>query len=126
MRNFWQPNIDNWIPESFGGNTEHVKDVHSFVPPPHLTDYVGTQQYAPGEGEEMKINIAGQGKMAIKEIKGKIVEMLKQILDLADSDKISDIEQLEHRLFKEPALHNIVKEYLSGIKEYKASSTGLP
>ena len=48
MKNFWQPQIDTWIPESFGGNTEHVKDVHSFVPPPHLTDYVGTQQYAPG------------------------------------------------------------------------------
>lgn len=125
MKNFWQPDIDSWIPESFGGNTEHVKDVHSFVPPPHLTDYVGTQQYAPGEGEEMKVDIAGFGKLSIKEVKSKISELLKGILDLVDSDKISDIEQIEHRLFKEPALHNIIKEYLDLVKKLKASSSSM-
>jgi len=125
MANYWQPNIDRWIPESFAGNTEHVKDAMAFVPPPHLSDYVGTQSYAPGEGEEMKVDIAGNGKLSIKDIKGKITQHLKDILDLVDSDKISDIEQIEHRLFKEPDLQNTVAEYVKNIKKLKAQSSGL-
>ena len=125
MKNFWQPDIDQWIPESFAGNTEHIKDVHSFVPPPHLTDYVGTQQYAPGEGEEMKINVSGHGKLSIKEIKDKITSLLKNALDLIDSEKIADIEQIEHIIYNEPALHNIIKEYINGIKKLKAANSGL-
>jgi len=125
MKNFWQPDIDKWIPESFAGNTEHNKDVYSFVPPPHLTDYVGTQQYASGEGEEMKINVTGHGKLSIKEIKDKIISLLKNALDLVDSEKISDIEQLEHIIYNEPALQNIIKEYIIGIKKLKAENSGL-
>jgi len=125
MKHLWQPSIDNWIPESFAGNTEHTKDVHAFIPPPHLTDYVGTQQYAPGEGEEAKIDIAGFGKLTIKEIKEKITSFVKDILHLVDSDKISDIEQIEHKLFKSPELQNIVKEYIKNIKQLKADNSGL-
>lgn len=125
MTNYWQPDIDKWIPESFAGNTEHVKSAMAYVPPPHLSDYVGNQSYAPGEGEEIKVNIAGKGKLSIKDIKGKISQHLKDILDLVDSDKISDIEQIEHRLFKEPDLHNTVTEYVKSIKELKAQNSGL-
>jgi hypothetical protein len=125
MKHRWQPRIDQWIPESFAGNTERVPDTQKFVPPPHLNDYVGTQSYAPGEGEEMKVNISGFGKLSIKEIKNKIHDLLKGVLDLVDSDKVSDIEQLEHRLFKAPELQNIVKEYIANIKKLKADSSGL-
>lgn len=125
MTNYWQPDIDRWIPESFAGNTEHVKNAMAYVPPPHLSDYVGTQSYAPGEGEEIKVNIAGNGKLSLKDIRNKISTHLKDIMDLVDSDKISDIEQIEHRLFREPDLQNIVKEYINNIKQLKAQNSSI-
>jgi len=114
----WQPPIDRWIPESYAGNTERMSQSYDYAP--SIDDYAGTQAYAPGESEEMKMNIAGFGHMTVKQAKEKILDILKDITIAAESDNISSIEQLEHKLFSSPELNNLVKEYAKHIKLLKA------
>lgn len=122
----WHPEIDNWIPntqwlpESYSGNTETTREPHMNVPPAHLTDMVGTQSYAPGEGEEMKIRVTGFGDLTVKEIKEKLVEVLDDLASAAKSDDLPDVEKIEHNLYGTPELQNLVKEYCKHIKMLKS------
>lgn len=121
MKFGWQPPIDQWIPESYAGNTERMQQPYDYAPP--ISDYVGTTSYAPGEGEEMKMNITGFGHMTAKQAKEKILDILKDITIAAESDNISSIEQLEHKLFSSPELNNLVKEYVKNIKLLRAKAS---
>jgi hypothetical protein len=58
--------------------------------------------------------------MTVKQAKEKILDILKDITIAAESDNISSIEQLEHKLFSSPELNNLVKEYAKNIKLLKA------
>ena len=120
MKNRWQPPIDQWIPENYAGNTERMTQPYQYSPP--VSDYVGTTSYAPNEGEEMKISISGFGDMTIKQAKSKIVEILKDITSAAESDEISNVEKLEHKLFSSPELSNLIKEYVKHIKLLKSKA----
>lgn len=120
MKNRWQPPIDEWIPENFSGNTERLTQPYQYSPP--INDYVGATSYAPNEGEEMKISVSGFGDLSMKEAKDKILEILKDITAAAESDSISNIEKLEHKLFSSPELNNLVKEYTKHIKLLKSKA----
>lgn len=115
MSFFWKPKIDEWIPESYAGSTQEVSEPHLNVPPPHLTDYVGTQNYS-SESEEMKVSVAGYGKLTMKELKDKIVEILDDIASSLKNEQDPNVDTLEHKLFRSPDLENLVKQYAKHVK----------
>jgi len=117
VRHYWQPKIDSYIPESFAGNTERVSQPYEYTPP--ISDYVGNQNYAT-EGEEIKVDITGFGKLTVGEIRKKITDILNDLILAADSDNINDAEKLEHKLFAAPELNNLIKQYVKHIKLLKA------
>jgi len=117
VSNYWQPKIDQYIPESFAGNTERVSQPYEYSPP--ISDYVGDQKYA-GEGEEIKVDITGFGKLTISEIRKKITEILNDLILAAESDNIKDAEKLEYKLCSAPELTNLIKQYVKHIKLLKA------
>lgn len=122
MSNYWQPNIDKWIPESFAGNTERVQEPHQYTPP--ISDYAGTPNSAyASESEEMKIRVDGFGDLTIKEIRGKIVEILEDIINAVENEDNTEADALEHKLFKSPELENLVKQYVKHAKLLRASKT---
>ncbi|NBO98993.1 MAG: hypothetical protein EBU90_02525 [Proteobacteria bacterium] len=121
MKFGWHPKIDKWIPESYDGNTERITQPYEYSPP--ISDYAGSQSYAPNEGEEMKIKITGFGDMTIKQIKEKIVEILNDLVTAAESDEVADVQKIEHNLFGAPELQNLVKEYSKHIKLLKSRET---
>lgn len=116
MKYWWHPKIDNYIPESYAGNTERLVQPHQYTPP--ISDYAGDQKY--GEGEEIRVDIAGFGKMTVKDIRKKITEILNDLILAAESDNIKDAEKLEHKLFSSPELNNLIKQYVNHIKLLKA------
>lgn len=121
MSFYWQPKIDQWIPESYAGNTEHNREPHLNVPPPHLTDMVSQSNYAAGESEEMKVKVTGFGDMSIKELQSKIVEILDDIISIAKKDSEADAGALEQKLYNSPELENLVKQYAKHRKLLAAS-----
>lgn len=116
MKYRWQPPIDEWIPENYSGNTERMTQSNQYAPA--ITDYAA----APSEGEEMKMTIAGFGDLTLAQAKDKILEILKDITLAAESQDISSIEKLEHKLFASPELNNLVKEYVKHVKLLKSKS----
>lgn len=108
MKNFWQPDIDNWIPESI-----NINNTAAFP-----TSY----QYAPNEGEEekkFKVHVDGQGKMSIEQIKEKISNYLKECDRLLGSDTIKDMERLQHHV-NNPEITNLIQQLVSHIKQLKS------
>ena len=115
MSFFWQPPIDNYIPESYAGNTEHQPQSWQYSPA--ISDYAGVPSFST-EDEELKINIAGLGRLSVKDVQNKIVEILNDLVRAAKSENFQDIEKLEHKLCT-PELSNMVQEYSKHVKLLK-------
>ena len=115
--NRWEPPIDKFLPENYAGNTERLSQPYEYTPP--ISDYVGDQKYA-GEGEEIKVDITGFGKLSVSEIRKKITEIFNDLILAAECDNIKDAEKLEHKLFSSPELNNLIKQYVKHIKLLKA------
>lgn len=108
MNYYWQPNIDKWIPES--ANIDNT------------TSSTISYAYAPNEGEEGKTHVTGIGKITTKEMQNKIVEKISDLLALAKSENLADIDRLYHELINNPNLHTLVKQYRDTTKQAKAKS----
>ena len=108
----WAPKIDRWIPESVNiNNTTSQPASYEFAP--KITDI----QTGKEEMEEQKYNITGHGKLTLKQIKEKIIQILEGMLEDAKSDELSQIERLHHGVCTSPELNNFVKQYSEHIKE---------
>lgn len=108
MKNFWQPGIDNWIPENV-----NINNTAAFP-----TSY----QYAPNEGEEekkFKVQVSGHGKLSVDQIKEKISNYLKECDRLLGSDSIKDVEKLQH-FVANPEITNLIQQYVNHIKQLKS------
>lgn len=116
MNGSWYPPIDKWIFETTNANiNQTTRDVTSYQFAPTQTDIYKS------EAEEKK-HVDGFGDMSIKEMQGKIVNILSDLVTKAKSNEIRDIERLEHIICNSAELSNLIRQYIKHTKDTQHKS----
>lgn len=114
----WYPGIDAWIPESQDISNMTSRGISYQYMPPVTDMYAGSES----EEQQLKMHVAGHGKMSVDEVKRKIADFFKQCETLATSDSIKDIERLEYQL-NNPVIINLIKQLTNHLKTLKSKAS---
>jgi hypothetical protein len=115
MKPLWKPAIDQWIPESQDISNMTSRGISYQYMPPVTDMYAGNE----GEEGEVKINVPGQGRVALDEVKKRISDYFKDCDNLISSDNVKDLEKLEY-LMNNPEISNLIKIVSNHLKTLKS------